>query len=124
MRLQRPIDTPARGSLPVDQLWLAEDWGVIAAWERGRDMARERPELAAAAMRGELVILPWRGGVERALKSGRKFGSYRYLAMWQGLRGEDLLIDLDLERDMVCTKHGVTVTYTHDFAKFTADETA
>lgn len=61
MRLQRPIDTPARGSLPVDQLWLAEDWGIIASWERGRDIARERPELAAAAARGELVILPWRG---------------------------------------------------------------
>jgi hypothetical protein len=33
-------------------------------------------------------------GVSRSLKKLEKYGSLKYLAQWQGLRGEDLDVDL------------------------------
>jgi hypothetical protein len=69
-----------------------------------------------------LVILPWKGGVERSLKTKQKYGTMRYLAMWQGLRGENLEVDLvgDLER--TCTATGMTVIYTNDASKYAGQE--
>ncbi len=39
-----------------------------------------------------------REGGQEDKKAGRKYGTVQYLAMWQGLRGEDLDIDLEGER--------------------------
>lgn len=50
-----------------------------------------------------------------------KYGSIFYLAMWQGLRGEDLQIDLAQESQRVCSRTGVTVIFTSDLAKLDAD---
>lgn len=81
-------------------------------------MAAEKSELAEAARDGELVPLPWKGGLEAAIKSKRKYGTMRYLAMWQGLRGDDLKIDTDIEREIECSRFKVTVTFTNDYEKY------
>jgi len=77
-------------------------------------MAQEQPELAAAALRGELPPLVWTGGLRKRLVSGRKYGSLQYLAMWQGLRGDPLHIDTDENVLITCARHGTTVTFTDD----------
>jgi hypothetical protein len=126
MRVRRAVSTPIRAGLTTEERWKAPDLGVIAAWERGREISEEAnpdsQDLTARARRGELVILPWKGGVERALKVKQKFGTMRYLAMWQGLRGEDLDIDLDAETLRECTATGMTITYTSDPAKYAGQE--
>jgi len=74
--------------------------------------------LAAMAERGELPVLPWKGGVAQRTKKGSKYGTLWYLAEWQGLRGDDLDIDLDEEVEMTCSKTDMTVTYTLDREKY------
>jgi len=71
------------------------------------------------AMQGELVMDNWKGGVEKKLKIEIKRGTLKYLATWQGMRGEDLDIDLEGERIIVCTKTGQAVSYS---AKLVKDE--
>jgi hypothetical protein len=87
--------------------WQGPDNGLITAWEKGRMLREEDPDLAAKAEKGELPILGWKGGVDRILKDKKKIkddGSLWYLAQWQGLRNEDLNIDLDLEIYMTCPR--------------------
>ena len=81
-------------------------------------MASENPSLAERARNGQLVVLPWKGGVEKAIKSKKKFGTFHYLAMWQGLRGEDLDVDPDREVFIDCSATGMTVTFTSDRDKY------
>lgn len=97
--------------------WQGPDAGIIASWERGREKRREDPALAARAVAGELIVLPWKGGVEKAIK-GSKYGPFHYLAMWQGLRGDPLEIDTSQNVTLVCSKTGVSVTYTADDSKY------
>jgi hypothetical protein len=61
--------------------------------------------------------LPWKGGVEKAIK-GSKVGVFNYLAMWQGLRGEDLNLDPDVDITLTCAGTGVNVLFTPDFSKY------
>jgi len=77
-----------------------------------------RPALAAQATGGQLVVLPWKGGVEKAIKKKQKFGTLFYLAMWQGLREEDLNIDSTEEITLNCTATGMAVVFTGDIAKY------
>ena len=93
------------------------DKGLINAWLAGIAMRREDSILQRQALAGELPPLPYRGGVERALKLKQKIGALHYLAMWQGLRGEDLSIDTDSEPELVCTRTGVLVLFTLDYKK-------
>jgi hypothetical protein len=65
-----------------------------------------------------LVVLPWKGGVVSAIKLGKKYGTLFYLAMWQGLRGEPLDIDTDLEVVRTCSRTGMVVTYTADRSRY------
>lgn len=96
------------------------DKGIINAWLAGLVKRREafatsQPEmlrLVARAEAGELPVLPYRGGVEAAIKRQDKIGSLLYVAMWQGLRGEDLLIDMGSEPTLVCGRTGVPVQFT------------
>jgi hypothetical protein len=74
-------------------------------------MRESETELTLCAQAGQLMILPWRGGLERKLEAPKKDGTLNYLAMWQGLRGEDLDIRLDEERVLVCSKTGQEVTF-------------
>jgi len=91
------------------------DGGLLVSWARGREKAREYPELASAAMRGELPVLPWKGGLRKPLNPGaKKYGALFYLAMWQGLRGDQLYIDTGANVSITCSKYGNTVIFTND----------
>ena len=116
--IYRSIQEPIRRNLNWDQRWKLEDLGLIICWERGRDKSKEAPDLAECARRGELPVLPWKGGVEKKIKKKHKYGSLCYLAMWQGLRGEDLNIQLDREIELECSKTGMKVIFTPDSSKY------
>lgn len=118
MKIHRPIAEPIRANATWDERWKSDDGGLIACWERGREMRLENAELAAQAVGGRLVVLPWKGGVEKATKKRQKYGTLFYFAMWQGLRGEDLDIDLSEETAQTCTATGITVAFTSDLSKY------
>ncbi|PLC53574.1 hypothetical protein CR155_12160 [Pollutimonas nitritireducens] len=117
MRISLSITQLRRTGMSKIELWHGPDKGLIACWERGKDLSTEAPELAELTRNGELVPLPWKGGVENAIKSKLKCGTFRYLAMWQGLCGTDLMIDTDVELTLRCTKFGVQVVFTDNFSK-------
>lgn len=116
--IQRSIDAPLRTGLTRRQLWEDTDQGLIKCWEVGRQRAARFPELAQRCVAGELPVLGWKGGVSRSLKKNEKYGSLKYLAQWQGLRGEDLDIDLAEERSLTCTRTNMKVTFTPERAKY------
>ena len=118
MKIRRSISEPIRKGAKWDERWNAEENGLIACWERGREKRLEDPSLAAQAAGGQLVVLPWKGGVEKAIKRKQKFGTLFYLAMWQGLRGEDLNIDPSEEVVLNCATTGMAVVFTGDMAKY------
>lgn len=118
MKVHRSISVPIRENVKWEERWNAEDSGLIACWERGREKRLEDPSLAAQATAGQLVVLPWKGGVEKAIKKKQKFGALFYLAMWQGLRDEDLNIDPTEEIVLNCTATGMAVVFTSDMAKY------
>lgn len=118
MKIHRSIAEPIRKDAKWEERWNAEDSGLITCWERGREKRTEDPALAVQASNGQLVILPWKGGVEKAIKRKQKFGTLYYLAMWQGLRGEDLTIDNAAETSLSCAATGMTVIFTSDIAKY------
>jgi len=101
-----------------EQRWNGADIGLIACWERGLEKRLEDPTFATLATGGKLVVLPWKGGVEKAIKKKQKYGTLFYLAMWQGLRGEDLDIDPEEEVVLKCSETGMTVVFTGDTAKY------
>ena len=118
MKIHRSITEPIREDAKWDERWNAQDDGLIACWERGRAKRLEDPALAAQAAGGQLVVLPWKGGVEKAIKKKQKFGTLFYLAMWQGLRDEDLNIDSAEEITLNCTATGMAVVFTGDTEKY------
>jgi len=116
--IQRSIDSPLRTGLNREQLWEDHDKGLIKCWEVGRQRAARFPELANQCLAGELPVLGWKGGVSRSLKKLEKYGSLKYLAQWQGLRGEDLSIDLNEELELTCSRTAMVVTFTPDRSKY------
>ena len=118
-RLHRSITQPIREGLSMSDLWRGPDNGLIWCWERGRQERLGRPDDAARAERGELVGLDWKGGVKKKLKVERMPGTLYYLATWQGLRGEDLDIDVEGESVIVCSRTGQAVVFS---AKLPKDE--
>ncbi|MDO9313426.1 MAG: hypothetical protein Q7T97_02640 [Burkholderiaceae bacterium] len=118
MKLFRSTLEPIRVNASWEDRWNGIDHGLIACWERGREKNFEDPSLAALAREGQLVVLPWKGGVEKEIKKKQKFGSLYYLAMWQGLRGEDLNINSDEEVVLVCSATRMAVFFTSDVSKY------
>ena len=116
--VQRPITSPLRSGLTRTQLWEDADKGLIKCWEIGRQRATRFPDLVDKCLANELPVLGWKGGVSRSLKKLEKFGSLKYLAQWQGLRGEDLDIDLGEERALTCSRTKMVVTFTPDRTKY------
>jgi hypothetical protein len=100
--------------------WEGADQGLITAWASGIALGESQPDLAAAALRGELPVLPFKGGIEKAIEAKSKLGALHYLAMWQGLRNEPLNIDTECENQLVCTKTNVTVVFTLDTKRLLA----
>lgn len=117
-RIQRSRKEPKREGLSWDERWQGEDKGLITCWEFGRELKEKEPELADRAKKDELPILGWKGGVKEKTKKQRKYGTLFYLAEWQGLRGDDLDIDLYQEPELVCAKTGMKVIYTIDHKKY------
>ena len=111
IRLHRSIQEPIREGLSWRETWIGPDNGLIWCWERGRLYRTEEPALVARAEKGELVMGAWKGGVEKKLKSEKKQGTFQYLATWQGMRGDDLDIELDEVRTIVCTRTGQAVEF-------------
>lgn len=124
--IYRSIKTPIRKDLTWEETWKGSDQGLIYCWEKGIEMSFEDPELAAKAVNGELVKLHWAGGVymkmaDRKIKDkDQKIirteetiieGTFNYLATLQGLKGEDLNIDLDSKLVLVCPKHNQKVVF-------------
>lgn len=116
--IHRSIKEPHREGLTWEERWQGIDQGLIACWERGREKRDQEPELAKCAERGELPVLAWKGGVSKKIKTKKKYGTLFYLATWQGLRGEDLDVDLDKETEIVCSKTGICVIFTPDVKKY------
>ena len=117
MNIHRSINLPSRLATSWEEKWNGPDQGLIACWERGRKKASEDPILSSQARDGKLVLLPWKGGVEKAIKLKQKYGSLNYLAMWQGLRGEGLNINTEEETVVTCTATKMVVVFTNDLAK-------
>ncbi|MCS7021959.1 MAG: hypothetical protein NZ703_14195 [Gemmataceae bacterium] len=112
VRIQRSRNVPIREGLTWEQLWLGPDGGLIWCWERGRQKRIDEPDLAAAAERGELPVLAWKGGVEKRRQDQKPItGTLEYLAVWQGLRGEDLDIDRSRTITLVCTATSQAVEF-------------
>ena len=111
MRMQRSIQEPIRNLGTTAERWEGPDRGLIWCWERGRQKRVEQPDLAARAEAGELIVLAWEGGVEKKLKVEEKLGALKYLATWQGLRGEDLDVEPEGERVIVCAKTRQAVVF-------------
>ncbi len=115
MIVSREFNQPIRSALSHAERWHGADGGLIACWERGREKAAEDHLLADAARRGELVLLPWKGGLTQQIKSKNKIGTHQYYAMWLGLRGENLYINRAENISLTCTKFQTTVTFTGDY---------
>lgn len=119
-RIFRPYKEPKREGLSWNERWMGEDKGLITCWEVGRELRQKEPELASRAENGELPILGWKGGIEEKTKKGEKYGTLFYLAQWQGLRGNDLDVDLTQEPSLTCSRTGMRVIYTSDLKKYSA----
>ena len=120
MLIQASVNNPPAYEHDYDRRLKGPDHGLINAWIAGIRYAKEHPDIAARAQAGELPVLPYRGGVERAIKTRHKIGALQYVAMWQGLRNEDLQLDTDAEHVMTCQRTGVPVTFTLDIKKLFA----
>jgi hypothetical protein len=117
MKITRSSGEPDRELMDWAARWEGVDRGIIASWERGREKRKEDLSLSNRAQAGELPVLPWKGGVDKAIKGG-KYGTFLYLAMWQGLRGDALEVNMAEDVVLVCTRTGVQVTYTADQSKY------
>jgi hypothetical protein len=116
-KIFRSADSASHDFASREERWHGPDEGLIGCWERGREVRPEQPDLARRAKKGELLTLWWKGGLDH-LKSDedkgkplKRYGNLNYLATWQGLRGENLDIDLDAEVTIVCTKHKRAVIF-------------
>lgn len=116
--IYRSIQEPLREDPSWDERWRDPDKGLITCWEVGRKRSMKSPDLAERVKNGELPALGWKGGVEKKIKKKEKYGSLYYLAEWQGLRGEDLDIDLNEEREIICSRTGMKVIYTGNTKKY------
>jgi len=85
--IHRSIEEPIRENPTWEEKWRGPDKGLIIAWEVGRKLSETEPELSIRAKNGELPATGWEGGVEKKIKKKEKYGTQRYLAEWQGLRG-------------------------------------
>ena len=122
LRITRKFTEPDRGELDYDGRWKGNDGGLITCWENGRKWRQDKPGLADRAMKGELPVLAWKGGIgddincDNELKA--KYGALYYLAKLQGLSGLDLDIDPSAEIPLMCSRTGWLVVFTGDSNKY------
>lgn len=111
LKIERIFTSASPQAESWEERWEGPDKGLVCSWLRGIQKAKESPELAEQALRGELPSLPWVGG-GKAIKAGKRVGALHYLAMWQGLRGDDLSIYPQADATHTCTSTGMVVTFT------------
>lgn len=116
--IHRSIKKTIRKNPTPDQKWRGEDRGLILCWEQGRLLSDTQPKLAKRALKGELPMLSYKGGVKRNPKKKKKNGSLCYLAQLQGLCGNDLDINLADTYVLQCTRTGVKVSYSLESTVF------
>ena len=119
----KPISAVLRASVLLDgtepeglsweDRWSTFPASMLSSWRQGLINRFSMPELATACINDELPELPFKGGANKDSASN-KLGYACYLAMWQGLRGEDLLWDPSHPCKLVCSRYGVTVEFTSD----------
>jgi hypothetical protein len=107
----RSIKEPIRKNPSFEERLRGPDKGLILAWEVGREKAIESPELAQKAQKGELPKLGYKGGVDKRSKQEIVYGTLQYLAQWQGLKGHDLNIDLEIGTILICNRTGQKVAF-------------
>jgi hypothetical protein len=117
LRIQAKIGSPPLPSEDYYERCHGPDQGLINSWLCGIRLALGDQILAAKAIAGELPVLPWKGGLDKKIMRKDKVGALQYLAAWQGLRGEDLNIELGREVNMTCAATGVPVTFTGQVQK-------
>lgn len=115
--LYRSANKPIREQLSWEDKWKGPDKGLITCWEIGRSKRSTNPDLAKKVEMHELPPLGWKGGVEKKLTI-TKYGSLNYLAQWQGLRREDLSINLAKDQELECSRTGMIVIFTAENAKY------
>ena len=108
-RIIRSCTEHEREGLSWDERWRGPDKGLITCWEVGREWSQKKPKLAVKARNGELPSMGWKGGVKKETKEREKYGTLNYLAQWQGIRGDDLDIELSEEPEIVCSKTGINL---------------
>ena len=128
MQTKRSINEPLRKDHSWDERWRDVAQGLITSWERGREKSTEEPELALRAINGELLPLPWKGGfltpkavsknTKKLAKQDKKYGVFNYLAMWQGLRAEDLEIDTSQDVELTCSVNKKPVIFTSTYSQY------
>ena len=122
LRITRKFTEPDRGELDYDGRWKGDDGGLITCWENGRRWRQDKPGLADRAMKGELPVLAWKGGIgddincDNELKA--KYGALYYLAKLQGLSGLDLDIEPSAKIPLMCSRTGWLVVFTGDSKKY------
>lgn len=116
--IHRSIKKPIRINPTSDEKWRGSDRGLILCWEEGRELGESQPKLAKRALKGELPMLSYKGGVKRNPKKKKKKGSFCYLAQLQGLRGEDLDISLPETYVLKCSRTGVKVYFSLESTVF------
>lgn len=116
--VKRSFKERVREGITWDERWRGYDNGLITCWEVGRKIREEDPEIVEKVTNNELPLLGWKGGVDRTLKIGKKYGTLNYLAQWQGIKGEDLNIDPQTEYELVCSRTKVKVIFTNDPKKY------
>ena len=114
-RIFRSIKEPIRENPSLDERLHGPDKGLILAWEVGRQKRIDQPELAEKAVKGELPKLGYKGGVDKKTEQEIRHGTLKYLAQLQGLRGEDLNIELarDVGKILICSKTKQKVAFDH-----------
>ena len=131
MKVYRSINTPIRDILDLETKWHSFDKGLIHCWELGRRLALKDPEIAAKAKSGELIPLGWKGGIKPTINNEGheiapqykyKLGSYKYLAEYLGLRGEDLNIDTDHSNSLKCSRFGIVIEFTDDISRLSSED--
>ena len=85
--------------------------GATPGWAQGA------PAETAEQDNGDILVLANKLE-ESTPEELEKYGSLKYLAQWQGLRGEDLNIDLSEERSLTCSRTKMVVTFTPDRTKY------
>lgn len=93
--------------------WQGEDNGLIACWEQGRKIAITNETLVTKVKNNELPVLPWKGGYENPIEKTRWHVPFYYYAMWLGLKGEDLKINLDDNIKVTCSRTKMTSIFTN-----------